>query len=50
MGTMQNLPIKKEDMQYHETFDHGVDQSTRLTALVEKLEMLMTTIGHNYKA
>ena len=34
-------------MQRHEKFDHGDDLSTRLTTLVEKLEMLMTTISRN---
>ena len=38
---------KKKDMQRHEKFDHGDDLSTRLTTLVEKLEMLMTTISRN---
>ena len=40
-------PSKKKDMQRHEKFDHGDDLSTRLTTLVEKLEMLMTTISRN---
>ena len=34
-------------MQRHEKFDHGDDLSTCLTTLVEKLEMLMTTISRN---
>ena len=34
-------------MHRHEKFDHGDDLSTRLTTLVEKLEMLMTTISRN---
>ena len=40
-------PSKKKDMHRHEKFDHGDDLSTRLTTLVEKLEMLMTTISRN---
>ena len=55
-GTIDFTPIthyvefthrKKKDMQRHEKFDHGDDLSTRLTILVEKLEMLMTTISRN---
>ena len=34
-------------MHRHGKFDHGDDLSTRLTTLVAKLEMLMTTISRN---
>ena len=34
-------------IQCHEKFDYRDDLSTHLTTLVEKFEVLMTTIGRN---